>query len=61
MSHGTVKSAVMIKEALTFDDVLLVPGHSTVHPKDTEVTSFLTAKIPLQVPLLAAAMDTVTE
>ncbi len=61
MSHGTVKSAVIIKEALTFDDVLLVPGHSTVHPKDTEVASFLTAKIPLQVPLLAAAMDTVTE
>ena len=61
MSDGPVKSAVIIKEALTFDDVLLIPGHSTVHPKDTSVTSFLTAEIPLQVPLLTAAMDTVTE
>ena len=61
MSDGTVKSAVILKEALTFDDVLLVPGHSIVHPKDTSVTSFLTAAIPLQVPLLTAAMDTVTE
>ncbi|GMR12117.1 MAG: IMP dehydrogenase [Gemmatimonadota bacterium] len=61
MSDGTVKSAAIIKEALTFDDVLLVPGHSTVHPKDTTVASFLTAEIPLQIPLLTAAMDTVTE
>ncbi len=61
MSDGTVKSAVIIKEALTFDDVLLIPGHSTVHPKDTSVASFLTAGISLQVPLLTAAMDTVTE
>jgi len=53
--------AVIIKESLTFDDVLLVPGHSTVHPKDTSVTSSLTKKIQLQVPLLTAAMDTVTE
>ena len=61
MSDGTVKSAVIIKEALTFDDVLLIPGHSTVHPKDTSVASFLTAGISLQAPLLTAAMDTVTE
>ena len=53
--------AVITKESLTFDDVLLVPGHSTVHPKDISVTSFLTKKIQLQVPLLTAAMDTVTE
>ena len=53
--------AVILKESLTFDDVLLVPGHSTVHPKDTEVSSSLTAKIDLQIPLLTAAMDTVTE
>lgn len=50
-----------IGEGLTFDDVLLVPGHSTVHPKDTRVTSLLTRRIPLQIPLLSAAMDTVTE
>ncbi len=53
--------AVILKESLTFDDVLLVPGHSTVHPKDTVVTSSLTNKIDLQIPLLTAAMDTVTE
>ncbi len=52
---------VILKESLTFDDVLLVPGHSTVHPKDTVVTSSLTAKIDLQIPFLTAAMDTVTE
>ncbi|MCH7933948.1 MAG: IMP dehydrogenase, partial [Gemmatimonadetes bacterium] len=50
-----------LKESLTFDDVLLVPGHSTVHPKDTLVRSSLTAGIDLQIPLLTAAMDTVTE
>lgn len=48
-------------EALTFDDVLLVPGHSTVHPRDTRVDSMLTKKLPLPIPLLSAAMDTVTE
>ena len=52
---------VILKEALTFDDVLLVPRHSTVHPKDTVVRSSLTAEIELQIPLLTAAMDTVTE
>jgi IMP dehydrogenase len=51
----------ILGEGLTFDDVLLVPGHSLVHPRDTSLASFLTAKIPLQIPLLSAAMDTVTE
>jgi IMP dehydrogenase len=49
------------KEALTFDDVLLIPGHSLVHPKDTDLSSLVTRKIELRIPLLAAAMDTVTE
>jgi IMP dehydrogenase len=53
--------AEVVKTALTFDDVLLVPGHSTVHPKDTSVVSRLTRVITLQIPLVAAAMDTVTE
>jgi IMP dehydrogenase len=53
--------AEVIKTALTFDDVLLVPGHSTVHPKDTQVASRLTRGIELRIPLVAAAMDTVTE
>jgi len=51
----------IIGEGLTFDDVLLVPGHSQVHPRDASISSFLTWSIPLAVPLLSAAMDTVTE
>lgn len=50
-----------IPEALTFDDVLLNPGHSTVHPRDTSIETQLTAGIRLSIPLLSAAMDTVTE
>jgi IMP dehydrogenase len=55
------RGAHVIKEGLTFDDVLLVPGHSTVHPMDTRVESRLTRTIHLRIPLLSAAMDTVTE
>jgi IMP dehydrogenase len=51
----------ILGEGLTFDDVLLVPGHSLVHPRETSLTSSLTADIPLQIPLVSAAMDTVTE
>lgn len=47
--------------ALTFDDVLLVPRHSTVHPRDVSTASRLTRKIPLNIPFVSAAMDTVTE
>ena len=47
--------------ALTFDDVLLVPRHSTVLPAQVDVSTKLTRNIPLHVPLLSAAMDTVTE
>lgn len=48
-------------EALTFDDVLLLPGHSTVTPRDVDLSSLLTREIRLGTPLLSAAMDTVTE
>ena len=51
----------VVKEALTFDDVLLVPGRSRVHPSNTDVSTRLTRRISLQVPLVSAAMDTVTE
>lgn len=51
----------VVKEALTFDDVLLVPGRSRVHPSATDVSTRLTRRISLQVPLVSAAMDTVTE
>jgi len=49
------------REALTFDDVLLAPGHALVHPADVDVSTRLTQRIRLQIPLLSAAMDTVTE
>jgi len=48
-------------EGLTFDDVLLVPRHSAVHPSETRVETRLTRGIALPIPLIAAAMDTVTE
>src|SRR5512139_2727884 len=48
-------------EALTFDDVLIVPGYTEVLPNETDVTVQLTPSIRLNVPLLSAAMDTVTE
>src|SRR4051812_29720061 len=54
---GTFRPGV----ALTFDDVLLVPRHSTVHPRNVVVTSRFTRAIPLNIPIVAAAMDTVTE
>lgn len=51
----------LIQEALTFDDVLLVPAHSNVLPRDTDLRTHLTRAIKLNTPLLSAAMDTVTE
>ena len=50
-----------LTQALTFDDVLLVPGASDVHPKDVDLGTQITAGIRLGIPLLSAAMDTVTE
>ncbi len=50
-----------IEEALTFDDVLLLPRASSVLPKDADTATRLTSKIGLAIPLLSAAMDTVTE
>ncbi len=47
--------------ALTFDDVLLVPGHSTLLPRDADITTHLTRSLLLNVPILSAAMDTVTQ
>jgi IMP dehydrogenase len=48
-------------EALTFDDVLLVPGKASVHPRDIDISTRFSRNIPLNVPILSAAMDTVTE
>ncbi|MHB8454646.1 MAG: IMP dehydrogenase [Acidiferrobacterales bacterium] len=51
----------IVQEALTFDDVLLLPAHSTVLPRDVDLSTPLTRSILLNIPLLSAAMDTVTE
>src|SRR3989338_7343521 len=50
-----------IKECLTFDDVLLLPGKSSVLPKEADISTYITKKIKLNYPLVSAPMDTVTE
>lgn len=54
-------TSLKTREALTFDDVLLQPGFSEILPADVDISSQLTANISLQLPLISAAMDTVTE
>ncbi len=56
-----MRSKKIIGEAITYDDVLLVPAKSSVVPRDVDVTTRLTKNIRLNIPLLSAAMDTVTE
>jgi IMP dehydrogenase len=51
----------LLEEALTFDDVLLVPAHSSVAPNAVDLSTKLTREIELKIPLISAAMDTVTE
>jgi len=51
----------LLQQALTFDDVLLVPAHSTVLPREVDLSTQLTRSIRLNLPLVSAAMDTVTE
>jgi IMP dehydrogenase len=51
----------VVQKALTFDDVLLLPAHSSVVPRDVSLQTRLTRRITLNIPLLSAAMDTVTE
>jgi len=60
-SASSSKSPKVLGEGLTFDDVLLVPGYSQVLPRDVNIHSKLTRDITLKVPILSAAMDTVTE
>ena len=49
------------QEALTFDDVLLIPAYSNILPRDVNLSTRLTRQIDLNIPLVSAAMDTVTE
>ena len=51
----------MVEKALTFDDVLLLPAHSVVLPRNVSLSTRLTRSISLNIPLVSAAMDTVTE
>ena len=60
-SGDGVSARVRTAPGLTFDDVLLVPRHSAIHPRDVSTATRLTRRIPLNIPLISAAMDTVTE
>ena len=51
----------LVKEGLTFDDVLLIPAESDVLPRDVDVSTYLTKTIKLNAPIMSAGMDTVTE
>ena len=53
--------AKIIKQAYTFDDVLLVPNKSEILPRDVKLATSLTKTIKLNIPLMSAGMDTVTE
>jgi len=55
-----MKNKILL-EGITFDDILLIPARSKVLPRETEISSYLTREIKLNVPFLSAAMDTVTE
>ncbi|WP_407308586.1 IMP dehydrogenase [Desulfosporosinus sp. SB140] len=56
-----MQSNRIIQEALTFDDVLVVPAKSEILPRDVDVSTYLTKKIKLNIPLMSAGMDTVTD
>ena len=58
---GTWRSMRILEEALTFDDVLLVPAYSEILPRETDLSTQVTRRIRLNIPLVSAAMDTVTE
>ena len=55
------KMSEIIGEGITFDDVLLIPGYSEVLPNEVDLSTQLTKKIRLNIPLMSAGMDTVTE
>ena len=55
------KNNIFQLEALTYDDVLLIPAYSEIFPRDTNVSTLLTKDIKLNIPFVSASMDTVTE
>lgn len=60
-SQESIYTNVIIEEALTFDDVLLVPAYSEILPREVDISTFLTTDLKLNAPIVSAAMDTVTE
>ena len=61
VSFMTTNNPKIISEGLTYDDVLLVPHYSEVLPREVSIQSYFSRNIPLNVPIVSAAMDTVTE
>ena len=55
------RTEAALKECITFDDVLLVPKYSDVLPSEVDVSTYFTRNIKLSIPIISAAMDTVTE
>src|SRR5438477_5239982 len=60
-SAASLPEKILTAEGITYDDVLLVPAHSTVLPREVDTSTFLTKNIRLSIPLVSSAMDTVTE
>lgn len=61
VKEGIIMGEMIIQEGLTFDDVLLVPAHSEVLPRDVDTSTYLTPRIKLNIPIISAGMDTVTD
>ena len=59
--NNDILSEKIVCEGITFDDVLLVPAYSEVIPNQVDLTTYLTKKVKLNIPMMSAGMDTVTE
>ena len=54
-----MRKSISMRQGITFDDVLMVPRHSDILPRNVELSTILTAEITLSIPILSAAMDTI--